>query len=169
MCIEAYRARNDGRAPKELFVHGQVSLNDDEWAGFQAGAGKETNVIGVKVRPVSGVKLFRLGDHPILRGTAYMMSHTKGFLWTRGMIPRLRTYPGREVPNPILVEICRGAADLRIVMEDILALTKLNYNACNYADGMPVTLKFADAVGEILTAGPTRKMTVPPLPFKYYI
>lgn len=34
----------------------------------------------------------------------------------------------------------------------VLALTKLNYNACIYGDGQPVALSFADAVGEIVTA-----------------
>ena len=53
------------------------------------------------------------------------------------------------------------------VLGDILALTKLNYNSCVFADGVPVTLKFADAVGEILTAGPMDDVS--PLPFKHYI
>jgi hypothetical protein len=33
---------------------------------------------------------------------------------------------------------------------------------------LPVTLKFADRVGEILTASP-RGMEAPPLPFRFYI
>ena len=41
-----------------------------------------------------------------------------------------------------------------VVLRDILALTKLNYNTCIYGDGVPVTLRFADAVGENLKAGP---------------
>ena len=63
--------------------------------------------------------------------------------------------------------MCRGRTDLQVVLSDVLALTKLNYNACIYGDGLPVTLRFADAVGEILTAGPLPKDV--PLPFKYYI
>lgn len=51
--------------------------------------------------------------------------------------------------------------------KDISALTKLNYNACIYADGVPVTLRFADKIGEILTASTDIK--VPPIAFKYYI
>lgn len=71
-----------------------------------------------------------------------------------GFIPRLWTHHGREVPKGLLVDICRGQSDLRTVLKDVPALTKLNYNACAYVDGEPVTLTFADAVGEILTAGP---------------
>jgi hypothetical protein len=57
---------------------------------------------------------------------------------------------------------------LDLVLSDVLSLTKLNFNACIYGDGQPVTLRFADAVGEILTAGP-QKPDLPPLPFRYYI
>jgi len=65
------------------------------------------------------------------------------------------------------VDICKGRADIKVVMQDLMALTKLNYNACIFADGLPVTLRFADAVGEILTSGPMAN--IPPLPFKHYI
>ena len=88
------------------------------------------------------------------------------FLWANGFIPRLQTYPGREVPKGLLIDVCRGNADIHIVMSDVLALTKLNYNACIYGDGQPVTLSFADAVGEILTAGPVAGA---PTPFRLYI
>lgn len=96
------------------------------------------------------------------------MSNQRGFLWTKGYTVRLQTYPGREVPNPLSIQIVQGKADMEVVMRDVMALTKLNYNACIYADGVPVTLRFADAIGEILTAGPI-KDDLPPLPFRYYI
>jgi hypothetical protein len=169
MCLTAYAERRHGEAPDELFVHGRVGFDTEEWDGFQAGAGTTTRVVGVRILPVSSLKLFRRQKHPVLRGTAYLMNDNQAFLWSKGLVPRLRTYPGREVPNPLLVDVCRGKADLHTVLSDILALTKLNYNACNFSDGMPVTLKFADAVGQILTAGPRQALDVPPLPFKYYI
>jgi hypothetical protein len=79
----------------------------------------------------------------------------------------LRTYPGREVPNPLTVEIRQGTAEIEQVMKDVMSLTKLNFNAAEYCDGLPVTLRFADLVGEILTAGPITPHA--PLPFKFYI
>jgi len=48
-----------------------------------------------------------------------------------------------------------------------IGLTKVNFNACLFGDGLPVTLRFADAVGEILTAAPGQDG--PPLPFRHYI
>src|ERR1022692_4733862 len=73
----------------------------------------------------------------------------------------------REVPNPLIIDISKGEADITVVLKDILSLTKLNYNTCIFGDGMPITLKFSDAIGEILTAGPIKD--VPPLPFGHYI
>jgi len=46
-------------------------------------------------------------------------------------------------------------------------VTKLNYNACIFADGSPVTLRFADSIGEVLTAGKNIKGDI--LPFKHYV
>jgi len=89
------------------------------------------------------------------------------FLWTIGYIPKIQTVSSLEVPNPIFIEIDKGEAEIKQVLKDILALTKLNYNACIYADGIPVTLRFADKIGEILTA--STEIKVPPLAFKYYI
>jgi hypothetical protein len=123
--------------------------------------------VGVRIREDSDLKLYRRGEYPVLRGLAYVRDERTAYLWTKGFVPRLQTYPGREVPWLLLIDVCRGEADIRVVLSDIMALTKLNYNSCSFADGVPVTLRFAYAVGEILTAGPLG--TIPPLAFKHYI
>ena len=166
VALQSYRDRFDS-PPKEMFVHGRVRFVDDEWQGFLDAAGKTTAVVGITIGEGDRLKLFSTSTNPVLRGTAWIGTERSAYLWTRGFVPRLRTYPGLEVPNPLQIRIARGNADINVVLADVLALTKLNYNACSYADGLPVTLKFANAVGEILTAGPTKG--TPPLPFKHYI
>src|SRR6185437_13314354 len=142
----------------------------DEWDGFKAAIPSGTKrIVGVRIRKTEDLRLFRPDvDVPVLRGTAVILSEREGYLWTTGYIPRLRTYPGFETPKPILIEINKGEGDIKTVMQDVLALTKINYNACDYASGLPVTLKFADRVGEILTASP-RGLNAPPRPFRFYI
>ena len=173
MAVDSYKDKTKdtdnpkGKAPKEVFIHGKVKFNRDEWRGFEEGVGSDTNIVGIKIRDDASLKIYRKGDNPVLRCTAYVRDDRNAFLWTRGWVPRLRTYPGREVPNPLSIEICQGVASIETVLTDILALTKLNYNACVFSDGNPITLKFADAVGEVLTAGPIHG--IPPLPFQYYI
>ena len=167
MVLQTY-TESHGGPPKELFIHGKTRFDAEEWEGFKETVPQGTNVVCVRIRQDSGLKLFRHGTTNIARGIGWIRSSWRAYLWTKGFVPRLQTYAGREVPNPLSIEISRGVADIEQVMADVLALTKLNYNACIYGDGVPVTLRFADAVGEILTAAP-RKNELPPLPFRYYI
>ncbi len=166
LAITSYEKRT-GHPPQEVFIHGKTWFNNEEWCGFEAAAGKTSKVVGIRIRNERDLKLYRKGQNPVLRGIAAIRDDRSAFLWTRGWTPRLQTYPGREVPNPLAIDICRGEADIRTVLTDIMALTKLNYNTCIFGDGFPITLRFADAVGEILTAGPIK--TPPPLPFSHYI
>lgn len=166
LVVEAYTAKH-GHPPKELFIHAKQFFSEAEWRGFSSAVGPQTKLVGVRIQPSKEIKLFRRGKSPVLRGASLRLSDRKGYLWTVGFIPQLQTYPGREAPNPLMVEVTRGDADLDQVMRDVLGLTKLNFNACIFGDGIPVTLRFADDVGEILTAAPIDDL--PPLPFKHYI
>jgi hypothetical protein len=109
----------------------------------------------------------RKSPRPACRRLALHMDDRNAFLWTMGYVPKLATYPGREVPTPLKIKIVFGETKLDQVLADILALTKLNFNACIFGDGLPVTLRFADDIGEILTAIP--EVGSKPLPFRHYI
>ena len=166
LVVKAYTEAH-GRPPNELFIHGKTWFGADEWAGFASTVPQETKLVGIRIRRQTEIKLFRYGSRPVLRGTAIIVSERSAYLWTTGFIPRLDTYPGREVPNPLTVDIVKGDADMQLVLSDLMGLTKLNFNSAGFSDGLPVTLRFADLVGEILTAGPND--AVAPLPFKFYI
>lgn len=167
IAIETYKEKN-GAYPKEFFIHARTRFNNDEWKGFSDAVPNSTNLVGIYITTKKQLKMYRTNsEFPILRGLAYLQSDISGFLWTKGFVPRLETSLALEVPNPLYIEISKGKADIKIVLKDILALTKLNYNACIYGDGIPVTLRFANAIGEILTASPIKES--PPLAFKFYI
>ncbi|MBL8553709.1 MAG: hypothetical protein JNL41_05485 [Phenylobacterium sp.] len=166
--IDGYKDKH-GRAPSQLFIHGRHRFSRQEWEGFKSAVAPETSLVGVRIRPGDEMRLFRpAASTPVLRGAAVALDDRQALLWTRGYIPRLATYPGFETPKPLSVEVTHGDADLEQVLGDVLALTKVNYNACDFASGIPVTLRFADRVGEILMASP-RTAEAPPLPFRYYI
>ena len=165
--LESYKEQNE-EYPKEIFIHAKTRFNGQEWKAFQEVTPKETNLVGVTITKTKPLKLFKSeGNYPIMRGNAFVVNEKSAFLWTVGYVPKTESTLSMEVPNPIFIEINKGEADIEQVLKDILALTKLNYNACIYADGVPVTLRFADKIGEILTASTDIK--APPLAFKYYI
>jgi hypothetical protein len=168
--LETYALKHGG-PPTELFIHGQTYFNDEEWRAFEAATPAETNVVGVRIRTTGGeTKLFRDGDYPVLRGTALILDDRSAYLWTNGYLPQLDTYIGPETPNPLLITALKSKKampDLKIVLGDIMGLTKINYNSCNFNDGLPVTVRFAKMVGDVLTLGSAKGAERQP--FKYYV
>ncbi|MCC8174388.1 MAG: hypothetical protein LIO65_08515 [Odoribacter sp.] len=164
--LEAYHNRFNSY-PNEIFIHAKTFFDDEEWNGFEEAVAGKSKIIGIRIREENTFKLYRQFQYCVPRGTMFQYDEKKAFLWTKGFIPRFKTQIGLETPNPINIAVTRGNADIEIVCKDILSLTKLNYNACIYSDGVPVTLKFADSIGEILTAGKDIRTAV--LPFKHYI
>ena len=174
MALNSYQQKNDCY-PAEIFLHGRAGFHNREWAGFVRAVqevSSGTNLVGVVIKSSNKIKLFRdvegkVCDYGNLRGLALLISSKEAFLWTRGFIPKLNTSNSLEIPNPLRIIIDKGDADINLVLRDIMCLTKLNYNACVYGDGLPVTLRFSDMVGSILTAVDEIGNRV--LPFKYYI
>jgi hypothetical protein len=66
------------------------------------------------------------------------------------------------------IDIQHGDAPLELVANDIFGLTKLNYNACRLGESQPVTIKFSDAVGEILMTNPAGTEHRPNFKFSIY-
>ena len=116
-----------------------------------------------------GLRLFRDGRQPVLRGMFWKRTARFGCLYTNGFEPRLGTCDGFEIPVPLKLTIQRGEADIEVVAKDILALTKLNYNACLLGEGQPITITFSDAIGEILLANPSLPRSEYHHNFKFYI
>ncbi|MFT3976846.1 MAG: hypothetical protein QM688_07005 [Sphingomonas bacterium] len=167
MVIGEYERLHD-RPPSELFIHAPSSFTDEEWQGFESACNSETNLVGVQIADAKdSVKLYRPGGYPVIRGTALQTSDYHAFLWTSGYAPRLDTYMGPETPNPISVRIARGRCTLETVLRDVMGLTKINFNSCLHHDRLPVTIRFANAVGDVLIAAPMDGE--PKLPFKFYI
>ena len=165
--LDTYRQEH-GILPSELFIHGRTRFNREELEGFREVAPAETEITGVRITRTSDVKIFTGCDLPVRRGTAILVSERLGYLWTSGYIEHLQTYQGRETPNPLRVEICdETASDIETVLGDIMTLTKMNFNSSVFADGFPVSMRFADAIGDVLMA--TQDRDIPPLPFRHYI
>jgi hypothetical protein len=168
MVTAEYRSQHDQQAPSELFIHATSTFTDEEWLGFSEGADASTNLVGVQIKKANEeLKLFRPGAYPVIRGSALVTGERSAYLWTSGYAARLDTFMGPETPNPLLIRIVRGECPLRIVLEDILGLTKINFNSCLHNDGLPVTIRFANAVGDVLISAPID--SEPRLPFKFYI
>jgi hypothetical protein len=98
----------------------------------------------------TGLRLFREGQYPPLRGTYLVVEDDQHFLFTMGYIPYLETYPGSYVPEPWQITEHHGSSSPKDLLKEVLALTKMNVNNCAFADGTPITLSFPERIGEIM-------------------
>lgn len=161
--------------PNELFIHSKTNFNEMEWNGFLEAAKKRnavTNLVGILIKDLNELKLYRQApeqesNYGVMRGTAMIVDEKEAYLCTKGFIPRLNSSNSMEMPRNLRIKIIRGDANIETVLKDILGLTKLNYNSCIYGDGMPVTLKFSNKIGNILTSIPEWKVDT--RQFMYYI
>lgn len=176
--LATYSAQG-GRELHEVFVHARSGLDQEEFDGFREACPKDVNLVGIRVRKDRlGPRLFRHDTHrdfsrrgmyPVLRGIFWQRNDREGFLFTSGFKERIAAYDGWEIPVPLGISLQHGESDIVIIAKDILALTKINYNACQLGESEPITIKYSDRVGEILLSNPRLPKERWQHNFKYYI
>jgi hypothetical protein len=128
--------------------HGKYNERDGFYEGIEAVFPHcETDFVTLRQ---TGIRLFREGSYPPLRGTYFTLEGRHHFLYTMGFIPYLDTYPGSYVPEPWYIAEHHGGSSPKEIFREVLALTKMNVNNCAFADGTPITLSFSQKIGEIM-------------------
>lgn len=144
--LEEYELRTGG-APLRVVLHKTSQFDDAERAGF-AGALRDTPIVSMVTLVPSPVRLLRYGMYPPKVGTLCTLNRHRTLLFTTGFMPELGTYPGPHVPQPFEVR-CIGE-DAREAAQDVLDLTRMNWNTADIRGKWPVSLSFARRVGGIL-------------------
>lgn len=156
--------------PRRLVLHKTSKFDDEEREGFISGSEAVSVRDFITIRDTDPVRFYATGQYPPLRGTVVTpRGASKHFLYTRGYVPTLETYPGPRVPTPITVErdpeVCETSyLDL---CEEILSFTKMDWNTSDFAKKKPVTIKVARAVGAILAESERRGIRVKPQYYYY--
>jgi len=157
--LQRYRDKAQ-RNPSRVVIHKSSTFSEDEKAGFNEAiyeSGKVDKDFVTIRSTYSWIQFMRLGQFPVLRGTMIDIHENEFLLYTSGYSPRLRTYAGHSIPNPLRV-IHLGDSSRKEVAEEILGLTKLNWNTTAFSTSMPITLRFAGEVGRILSELPDDKV-----------
>jgi hypothetical protein len=137
--------------PARVVVHKTSSFNDTEKHGCDD-ALKSLNVASRDLLVVSEsfTRLFREGVYPPLRGTFVNFDARHSILYTRGSIDFYMMYPGMYVPKSIELVCVDVEQPARALAQEILALTKMNWNNTQFDSALPITIKAARQVGAIL-------------------
>ena len=138
--------------PARVIVLKTSRFREDEAEGILkalAEAGTELRDL-VWVQESYSVKILRDGNYPVLRGTFVNLAG-KGLLYTNGSIPYYGTYPGQYDPRPLL--LCPHAccdSTISQIAEEVFSLTKINWNSTQMNQRLPIPIRAARKVGEIL-------------------
>lgn len=158
--INEYKEFNKNLPPRRIVIHKTTSywdaaINSDyaEVEGLKSGIrsvlGDDVKIDLVTIRSTD-IKLLReTGQYPVMRGSLLHIDDATGILYTTGYIPYIETFPSMAIPRPLEISVYEQESSLKKICEEILALTKLNFNNCNYYDSLPITIRFAQKVGEI--------------------
>ena len=140
------------RLPSRVVIHKTSQYSEGEINGIKKVVGNAYLDL-VAIKRNHNYRFMRTGDYPILRGTMISLSDTSFLLFTNGYVPRIRTYEGHRIPVPLFIQH-NGDSSQSELSKEILGLTKLNWNTTKFATQMPITLEFADKVGDILSELP---------------
>jgi len=165
LVLRRYRAEVK-REPARVVVHKTSRFWSDELAGFQDALKEIDQFDLVAVRPTSELRLTRAGNYPPLRGTLFSLG-SFSCLYTTGYISALRTYPHGHVPSPLQIADHHGDTAVAELANEILVLTKMNWNSAGFAGALPITVRFSQRVGDIMREIPEDREPAPQ--FKFYI
>ncbi len=137
--------------PKRLVLHKTSNFSLDEVNGFkEAAKNLHINQIDLVSIQQSDIHLYRQGGYPPMRGTQISLSEQFHVLYTRGSVPYYETYPGRYIPSALEIKLAYYDESPNLICDEILALTKMNWNNTQFDRKYPITIECARNVGEIL-------------------
>lgn len=137
--------------PARVVLHKSSAFNSAERAGFeQAAESNRVHSLELISLHDSGVRLFRMGLYPPLRGTLLQLEDNKYALYTRGSVEFFATYPGMYVPQALGIRLEKAEQGPLFLVQEILALTKMNWNNTQFDGFEPITIRAARKVGKIL-------------------
>lgn len=166
--VRLYQDRHAGHMPTRIVVHKTTTFRDDEVDGvFDAwDACEEVECVRVQgSTPWRGVRLVaaKLGhgpsqpaNWPVQRGTLQFLSGRDGLLYVNGTAPGVASgngnfYQGaKSIPSPLLVTRDAGSGPLERTADDVLALTKMDWNNDALYDPLPVTIKYSQTLARVI-------------------
>lgn len=154
--------------PARVVIHKSANFSQMEIDGLESAA-QEVNIDTVDFVTVmdSKLRLFRNGNYPPYRGTLAKIDNDRQLLYSRGSVWYYQTYPGLYVPQPIELRIVKSEESPSFIAQEILGLTKMNWNNTQFDGKYPVTLGCSRKVGEIMKY--LKDSDTPQIRYGYYM
>jgi len=150
--LENYH-REHKNFPARVVIHKSSIHSQEEIDGFEQ-ALRDCSIESTQADFISVTRsftrLYRMGKYPPLRGTFLDTGGQVFVLYTKGSVDFYNAYPGLYVPLPLGFRCDQTSETPKFIAQEILGLTKMNWNNAQFDGSEPITLRASRQVGNIL-------------------
>ncbi len=152
------------KLPDRVVIHKQTPFIGQEKEGLHEGLSGVKNVDLLEIhadhalRYVSSIKKpngkFDEDNYPVARSTTVKLDDYLALLWVHGATsavnPKMRYFQGkRRIPAPLIIKRHSGRTDLKVIAEEILGLSKMNWNTFDLYSKLPATVHSSGEIARI--------------------
>ncbi len=160
-----YESMND--LPKRVVVHKRTFYTEEEKQGILDSLLDNRNIENVDLIEINFEDNIRyvsskirdgraeIDGFSVSRGTCIQLNSHEALLYAHGVVPSVQNprhnfYPGgRYIPKPLRVIKHYGNGDMEQIMNEILGLTKMNWNSLNMYSQLPATISSSNEIARI--------------------
>jgi len=179
---DAYRRIDPNSSLKKIVIHKTTHFTGEEIEGIAQALEGIENVELLQIQQFTTWRGIRgniqkkiAHSFPISRGTVIQLDDFSFLIWTHGSVQHadvagagMSYYQGkRGIPAPLLVRRVRGTDPIEQTVNEILALTKVNWNGGELYKILPVTIDFATKLAVMAKQDETLQDI--PYDFRYFI
>jgi len=150
--------------PRRVVLHKRTPFIKDEREGLLQGLGgvEQVDMLEINIDPTlryvasvpRGDGKFDEDNYPVRRGTVVRLDDFKALVWVHGATtavnPSMKYYQGkRRIPAPLVVIRHAGNSSLPAVAEEILGLSKMNWNTFDLYTKLPATVQSSGEIARI--------------------
>ncbi|WP_207536295.1 SIR2 family protein [Desertivirga arenae] len=153
--------------PKRVVIHKRTFFTEEEKNGildslYDSASIEAVDLVEINfeddIRYVSSkIKNGRteIDGFSVSRGTCIQINASQALLWAHGVVPSVNNpkfsfYPGgRYIPKPLKVIKHHGTGSLEQIANEILGLTKMNWNSLNMYSQLPATISSSNDIARI--------------------
>ncbi len=160
-----YESMNE--LPKRIVIHKRTFFTDEEKQGILDSIGDSDKIESIDLIEINfennikyaSSKIYKgkptIDGFSVSRGTCIQLSKTEALLWAHGVVPSVRNpkfnfYPGgRYIPKPLRIRKHHGTGSLEQIANEILGLSKMNWNSLNMYSQLPATISSSNDIARI--------------------
>ena len=160
-----YESMNE--LPKRVVIHKRTFFTDEEKQGIIDSISDSNKIESIDLIEINFENNIKYASSKICngkvdidgfsvsRGTCIHLNSKEALLWAHGVIPSVinpkwNFYPGgRYIPKPLRIIKHHGTGSLEQIANEILGLTKMNWNSLNMYSQLPATISSSNDIARI--------------------